>query len=405
VRDLLSGRLDDLVLSERFDPEPSVPSAEIALHSSTGPEGNFRFLFELPGEIQNFEGEEFLIEGLVPRIGLMTMYGGPGSGKSFAAIDMCGHIATGRPYFGKDVLKGGVVYVAAEAGTGLRKRLAAWRNFHGVEDFPFALIKVAPDLSLTGGDTSRLISDIRAQQARLDLPIRVVVLDTLMRVMPGVEENSSTGMGAFIASASAISEAFGCLTLAVHHTGKNEAAGMRGHSSLHGAADCEWQVAEGPDLLRTVILKKLKDGEDRLTWSFRLHEVTVFDPTWFPAGSLPPNSPTKPVVSCVIEPADMPSRRPDAADPPAIRGADATVLEAVRSAIEQCGELRRDEENSPGTAAVSRRLVQEIAIELGVGPDSGAKARAAMINRALNNLASKGVIEIRNDLISMKDED
>jgi hypothetical protein len=146
---------------------------------------DFKFAFELSSDMKDFIAAEFLVDDLVPRSGLMTIYGAPSSGKSFCAIDLGAHIATGRPYLGKEVLQGGVVYVAAETGGGLRKRIAAWRRVHGVGDFPFALITTAPDLGASGGDTARLIGEIRAQQPRLALPVRLLVLDTLARVMGG----------------------------------------------------------------------------------------------------------------------------------------------------------------------------------------------------------------------------
>ena len=70
-------------------------------------------------------------------------------------------------------------------------------------------------------------------------PLAIVVIDTLNRVMPGGDENSSEDMGAVIAAAKLIEREFDCVVLFVHHSGKDEAKGSRGHSSLKGATDAE----------------------------------------------------------------------------------------------------------------------------------------------------------------------
>src|SRR5690606_31022552 len=76
----------------------------------------------------------------------------------------------------------------------------------------------------------------------------VVIIDTLNRAAPGMDENSSVDMGHAIHAAKLIQQGLGGLVLLVHHSGKDAAKGMRGHSSLYAALDAASEVKRsGPD--------------------------------------------------------------------------------------------------------------------------------------------------------------
>ncbi len=213
-----------------------------------------------------------LVRGLLPRTGLAVVYGPPGCGKSFLVLDVTLHIAAGRDWAGRRVRQAGVVYVAAEAGEGFKRRVVAARDRLELLDAEFALITAAPNLGVATGDTTALVQAIRVQSLRLGWKPGVVVLDTLARVIPGVDENSAKEIGRFVANAETIGRELRCLVLAVHHQGKNAEAGMRGSSALHGAADAEWSISIDGGV-RTVRLSKLKEGADDLAWTFDLEAI------------------------------------------------------------------------------------------------------------------------------------
>lgn len=102
----------------------------------------------------------------------------------------------------------------------------------------------------------------------------VVVLDTLSRATPGSDENDSKAMGLVISAAKILQEMIGGLVLLVHHTGKNAAQGMRGHSSLHAALDCAIEVKRNGDN-REWLVAKSKDGEDGASHPFKLEVVPI----------------------------------------------------------------------------------------------------------------------------------
>lgn len=72
-------------------------------------------------------GAPYLVKGLIPREGLVVVWGPPKCGKTFWAFDLAMHIALGWEYRGRRVLAGTVVYIACEGERGLAARAEAFR--------------------------------------------------------------------------------------------------------------------------------------------------------------------------------------------------------------------------------------------------------------------------------------
>ena len=64
---------------------------------------------------------------------LGVLYGQPGAGKSFLALDWANHLSAGHQWFSRNVKSGNVIYVCAEGATGLKPRVRAWRTTHSGE--------------------------------------------------------------------------------------------------------------------------------------------------------------------------------------------------------------------------------------------------------------------------------
>ena len=91
----------------------------------------------------------YLIKGLIPRTGLVVVWGPPKSGKSFKIFDMLLHVALNRRYRGRRVHSGPVVYCSFEGQTGFEARCAAFRKkflAQNKEFVPFYLLKEASEL-------------------------------------------------------------------------------------------------------------------------------------------------------------------------------------------------------------------------------------------------------------------
>src|SRR5438093_783259 len=67
-----------------------------------------------------WEGEKvavaisWLAKDLFPKNSVGLIVGESQAGKTFLALDLAVAVATGRPFFGKQVTKGGVLYIPAE---------------------------------------------------------------------------------------------------------------------------------------------------------------------------------------------------------------------------------------------------------------------------------------------------
>lgn len=70
----------------------------------------------------------YLVKGLIPRSGLVVIWGPANSGKSFLIFDLAAHVALGWPYRDQKVNKGTVVYLVLEGEHGIRARVEAFRH-------------------------------------------------------------------------------------------------------------------------------------------------------------------------------------------------------------------------------------------------------------------------------------
>ena len=206
------------------------------------------------------------VRGVLPAVGLAALYGPSASGKSFLAFDMAAAIAEGRRWFDCRVNAAPVVYAALEGEAGFKLRAQAWETSRG-RALPDALHLMLQPFKLTDSlDVVDLAAVVPAGA--------VVVLDTLNRAAPTADENSSRDMGEILESAKTLQTLTGGLVLLVHHTGKNAAAGLRGHSSLFAAMDAAIEVSRDGDRREWKVAKS-KDGQDGEAHPFKLQIETL----------------------------------------------------------------------------------------------------------------------------------
>ncbi len=214
------------------------------------------FLAELvsPDDLEELPPPVALIEGILNLDSEAWLIGPPGSKKSFVALDMAGCVSTGRAWQGREVHQGTVIIIAAEGAAGIGKRIKAWKRRYG----PFGRVYILPRpvQAKDAGAWAVLVKACRQIGAAL------VVIDTQHRVTMGLEENSATDMGYYIAAVGALRRATGGCVLTLHHTGR-KGGDARGSSALDGAQDTELTIAPGADKLRAELrVTKQKDQEE-----------------------------------------------------------------------------------------------------------------------------------------------
>ena len=209
-------------------------------------------------DIFNLPPTTWLLEDLIPERSMTLIYGPPGSGKTFFALDVCLSIAHGIQWLEKsEVRQGIVIYIAGEGVGGLRKRLRAWHEQRHLEPREgFYVIPQAVGL-LEEGMIDTLIEDIRL--IAREKPVRAVVFDTLARCMRA-DENSAQDMGDAVAAMDRVRTALECAVIPIHHAGKDLSRGARGSTALIGAVDVSILVRRTDKLLE-ITIEKQKDAE------------------------------------------------------------------------------------------------------------------------------------------------
>ena len=329
---------------------------------------------------------QWLIEGLMPSTGLHVLYGAPGTGKSFLALNVALHVAAGLPWAGCRTRAGGVVYVAAEGGSNFRNRVVAAKRDLGLSDVPFWLVTKAPRLGGPGfkSEVDELVAAIRRQKASPKL----IILDTLSRSVEELNESSSQDVMTFVRDAEELSAAFGALVMPIHHTGKDESKGMRGSSALHGSADAEWAVSRRTDGKGcTLSVEKMKDGPDKGRVSYELRD---FDLGRDDEGSR--------IGTCV---ARVYAEAPEEASSPAPRAAGATQDDIVLALAKLLIAIEGRGDERGGSKATTRSRLLECIATAGVFPTADAKYRSKILRRALDSLAAKGAVTLDDDRVAL----
>lgn len=202
-----------------------------------------------------------LVAGVLDLDSTALIYGASGVGKSFGILDLALCVAADRPWHGHSVVSGRVLFVVGEGLSGTRSRYQAWRQAHDIPDVPeIVFAPTAPNI-LTESGRSELYEVVDKHK-----PI-LTVLDTIARCIPGGDENSFEAMSQVVMTLDAVRIMTGGVAAGVHHPGKDESAGARGHSSLKGAMDTEINVSKGPTFIAT---KQKNHGDGHIIETFEL---------------------------------------------------------------------------------------------------------------------------------------
>lgn len=339
------------------------------IEASDGGPAPSRFHLLGADDLRGLPELEWAVRHVLPAVGVATIYGPSGSGKSFLALDLARCLAEAGTFFGHGVSRQHrVVVIALEGEVGVRRRVqaiekATGRPFTKNVRFIFDAVNL-----LEGGDLVELHAAIAA-----DGGADTVVIDTLNRAMPGADENSARDASCVIAALGWLQSALACLVIALHHCGKDESRGMRGHSSMHAAMDAVISVNRVAGL-REWTLVKSKDDIEGASHAFTLESV-----------ELGQDAMGDPITSAVVCSVDTPV---DRAPRPPSGGNQRIIYMAL-------GDLFRDSKvlGKPGAPPTRPCLQLDQAIEatkvrLAVEP----KRQAERARLAINNMVATGVL-------------
>jgi KaiC/GvpD/RAD55 family RecA-like ATPase len=204
----------------------------------------------------------YIVKGLCAKGHFVVLWGAPGSGKSFIVLEMACAVGAGLPWRGRRTKRGVVLYVCAESTRAfIENRIVALKQeWPAAAESDVLLVPLALDLlNENTGDVDRVIETAKLLTAQVG-EVVLIVVDTLAVTMRGGSENEPRDMSQYVDNVKRIIADTGAAALVVHHCGKDEARGMRGHSALLGAIDAELAIEGAADKERILRTGKVRDG-------------------------------------------------------------------------------------------------------------------------------------------------
>jgi hypothetical protein len=237
--------------------------------------------------IQNLQPPKWLIHGYLEQHTMCSVFGDPGSGKSFVAIDKGCCIATGTAWHGNAVSQGTVFYIAGEGHNGLARRFSAWEKHHGVAIANLYVATRAAQFC----DLASAEAVANAVQELVDATGKkpsLIIIDTLARNFGDGDENSTKDMNKFIQHIDELKDRWDAAALIVHHTGHGDKTRGRGAMSLKGALDHEFRIQKDESGMVSLENTKTKDGPspDPLYFQILTVPVTCKDGNMVDGGTL-----------------------------------------------------------------------------------------------------------------------
>ena len=319
--------------------------------------------------------------------GFSVLYGPKGSAKSFFACDLGLHVALGWKWNGHHVQRGTVLYVAGEGGRGFRRRLVALKCEYGIDSADFYLLPDTIDLLDPGDGFAALIQDLKAYRPQL------ILFDTLNRTFGGGDENSSRDMSLYVKHVEQICAETGAHCMVIHHTGKDESRGARGHSVLSGAIGTAFEVKKH-GTVNTATVVKNRDGEEGQSFSYTLKKVALGVDEF-----------NQPITSCVVIHQDKANEAQWRA-PKAVRGQAKMLLRVLQNLIASDGVRPPASNQIPSTVkAVPLSLLRRCADKAALTASQKSNSRAHAFNRAQTALKLAGKIGVWNDWVWIVKED
>ncbi len=267
----------------------------------------------------------YTIKGLWHPGTLAVTWGPSGGGKSYVTADMALHVVSGREWCGHRVRRSGVVYLCAEAPASMERRFVAMCDHSGLDrsGLPLAILAGSLHMLHAPDGVIAAITDAAVQlRAVGGVSDVMLIIDTLARSAPGMDENGPEDMGAFVGVCDRIRLELGMACVVVHHAGKDVTRGARGHGALKAAADCELLIAE-----RQISAEKLRDGATGSAIPFSLHPI-----------ELGTDSDGDAITACHVEYGDCEQARQAKANT-RIPPTSTIAFEALREALHAHGEL------------------------------------------------------------------
>ena len=329
------------------------------------------------GNIEPQLDRPYLVKGWLDQGAVSVVYGPSNVGKSFWALNIAHHVSSGLPWGGRRVRQGRVIYIAAEGGASFNNRVAALEN----PQF-FVLAGAIP---LTGqnsqaGPLSEVLQHLAATGGE---SIDLIVIDTLARVMGGLDENTAPDIADLVRNLDLIRRATGAHVMLVHHSGKEVGKGARGHSSLRAAIDTEIELKRDDLGIIIAEVTKQRDGPTGYKFNYQLRQV-----------DLGRDQDGDQITTCLVEPVDNAE-----AGRVVVTEAAQGALSVLDKVLSEKGKVVRGP-SYPGTPCVTLKEWREACLEIGaVSSSENDDTRVRMFRKCRDQLTQAGLVLVRDELV------
>src|SRR6266567_1539188 len=222
-------------------------------------------------EVLDMPEQDWIITNFLYEDAISVVYGPPGCGKSFIALDWACHLALGIDWLGRRVKHCRVIYIATEGVRGYRRRLQAWCAHHKhkpdelLETITF--IPCAVPLGNTAEVDDFIGMQLMALESHQDGLPTILILDTVFQCAAGLNINQTEVATQIIAMAQYIRKELNAThVLLIHHSGKDKERGMSGNMALKASTDLSYQAEKDHDGYITLKADKVKDDEETTTY-------------------------------------------------------------------------------------------------------------------------------------------
>ena len=196
----------------------------------------------------DFPPPEFLVEGLIPKVGMGLLVGNPKAGKSFMALHLIHCVSKGIPFMGRECLQGSIMYLALEdPRERIDFRTQATEELLGVSNCDTLEINCQSDEWLATAKNGGLES----LQGWIDETpdARLIVIDTI-QIFSGVRTGGADAYQKDVEAFTPIQTLAmrnGISVICIHHMNKQGA--VMGSQGFEGTADFTmklWKEEEEP---------------------------------------------------------------------------------------------------------------------------------------------------------------
>ena len=287
------------------------------------------------------------IDEILPERGIGFMVGASHTGKTFACLDMMGHLAQGQDWFGRKVYEPTcTLYIGGEDVEEIPGRIKAWTLINGSTVDRVGVMDAPPNLAADPKAIKKIVQVVEHLKADTGLRCGLIVLDTVASLAVGMKENTADEVGQLTDLMRRIGRSTGSAVLGVHHPKKGaDSSEGRGSGAFYNNATFEYRLEK-------------KKGARRGTFQVHKNKFAALDMSGLPFQLDPVEIGTNrhgKVVStlvfgqaeacefpAVVEDDDAAVVTPEAGDPvQALRGQDRVLAAAKRAIAAQGGPVKR----------------------------------------------------------------